>query len=517
MDSGDPTAAENPRRTWPPSKADLEYLYLDERLSAVRIASLYGMRSASAVTRRLKKEGIARPSPADTLRKATDELIDEWARRYQNGESLRQIASGTINPATLYWRLHRRGVQFRRPGEARKAARAKGDGAIFGEDESEIKRLYLDQRLNCRQIAGHYGLACKTEAAAAARVNRRLRELGVGLRQKGFLSRKHDGVAAEWARRYEEGESSVTIARGTTSSSVVMRYLDELGIRRRDGSQAHTKYRKTPFYGGEREMAYLLGFTRGDVHVRRHYRSLRLATGSTHSAQLDLFTSLFVAHGPIYIYPSVSKVAGFEWSVTATVDKSFEFLVLQKATDPCEIFGKELFLSYLAGLFDAEGSLWLAEDRRFSPYWSITNSDPRILDWVMLVLRRMNLHPRREPPNHQGVGRVCLWRRQEVTELLRVLPIRHPEKKAKARIVLDQRLRPEEKRERWCNLLGEIELDRNEMVRLAERELANKGRGAGSARGMMVCLRYLSNWKRFPLDESIWTQTLSWLREYVDD
>jgi hypothetical protein len=260
-----------------------------------------------------------------------------------------------------------------------------------------------------------------------------------------------------------------------------------------------------------------LGFTRGDVHVARRYGLLRLETASTHPTQLDLFTSLFAANGPICVCPTLSKVAGFEWTITAMVDTSFMFLALQKTSDPREVFGEESLLSYLAGLFDAEGSLWLVRDRKFSPYWSITNSDPRILDWVMFALKRLEFHPWREPSNLHGVGRVCLWRRREVTELLRILPIRHPEKKAKARIILHQKLNPEEKRERWYHLLGEIKQDRNEMIRLAERELANKGKGADSVFGMMVCLRYLSHWKKFPLDETIWVQTLNLLNEHVDD
>lgn len=174
-------------------------------------------------------------------------------------------------------------------------------------------------------------------------------------------------------------------------------------------------------------------------------------------------------------------------------------------------------MNYLAGLFDAEGCLWLQTGVGFSPFWGLFNSDTKMLDWVMNFLGELGFHPSRPSPRPDGVGRVQLQRPAEVAKLLRMMPIKHPEKKAKARLVLDQRLRPEEKRERWCDLLGEIERDRNEMVRLAERELANKGMGADSAYGTMVCLRYLSNWKRFPLDESIWVQTLSWLRQYVDD
>jgi len=392
----------------------------------------------------------------------------------------------------------------------------KRDNGIFGEDEDEMKQWYVEEGLSCFQIGKRYGLSGNGSTISRF-VRRRLRRMGVALRPRGSDLRKFDSLAGEWSRRYQAGESTVKIAKGVTTSTVVFRYLDELGIKHRNNSQNNTRYRKRPFDGTELDRAYMLGFTRGDVNVRRDYRLMKLSAGTTRGAQLDLFTSLFAPYGPVRVAPSVSRVAGFEWTSYASLDETFSFLLDQKLEDPSKIFEGDSLSGYLGGLFDAEGSLWLAADEWFHPFWSICNADHKMLDWVMRFLKGLGFHPKMSPPNSDGVARVVLQRRTEVVRLLQMLPIRHPEKKAKARLLLDQRLHAEEKRERWCDLLAEIEGDRNEMVRLSERELAGRGKGADSVRGMIVCLRYLSHRKKFPLDESIWLQTLNWLNEYVED
>jgi hypothetical protein len=500
---------------WPPSKEDLQRLYLDQRLSARKIARLYGIGGHSAIIYRLRKEGILPRAPAP-FHKLHEERVDAWVRRYQGGESLKQIAGYGIDPSTVSRYLRAHGVKLRTPGETSTTARLKRDMTILGEDGDEIKRLYIEEGLSCFEIARRYGLNGQRNTVRSM-ILRRLKRMGVELHPHGSELRKFDDLAIEWARRYQSGESTVEIARGITTSTVVFKYLDELGIRHRDNSQNNTKYRKTPFGGNEKDRAYMLGFTRGDVHVRRVYRLVRLDTGTTHAPQLDLFTSLFAPYGPILIYPDNTKLRGFGWSIHTSLDESFDFLHQQRLEDPFGIFSESALLSYLAGLFDAEGSLWLKSDRFFAAFWSITNSDPKVLDWVMCFLWQLGFHPKRSPPNPEGVARIVLQRKAEVIRLLQMLPIRHPEKKAKARLVLDQGMRPEEKREQWCDLLEEIERDRNEMLRLAERELAKIDKGADSVTGLMTCLRYLSHWKRFPLDESIWIQTLDWLREYVYD
>ena len=76
---------------WPPLADDLKRLYLVEKLSASRIASVYGLRYASAKTAEstilyhLKRHGISRRDPVAHLKKVTETMVDDWIDRYRKG------------------------------------------------------------------------------------------------------------------------------------------------------------------------------------------------------------------------------------------------------------------------------------------------------------------------------------------------------------------------------------------------------------------------------------------------
>lgn len=76
---------------WPPKKVDLERFYLVEKLSAARIAEVYGLKyknpkvAESTILYQLKRNGIKRRDRAEHIRKVTDAMVDDWVRRYQAG------------------------------------------------------------------------------------------------------------------------------------------------------------------------------------------------------------------------------------------------------------------------------------------------------------------------------------------------------------------------------------------------------------------------------------------------
>lgn len=500
------------RPAWPPSKEELARLYLGEKLTAKRISEIYGLPNLVRVYVLLKKHAIPTRNLGG-IPQFSPERAAEWARRYEAGESLEQIAGTEVSPFTVHRYLVRRGVKIRSLLESSKLRRDRRMAALFGDGGAEIRRLYLEERLSCPQIAGRLGLS---DPKASGTVRRALKSLGVPMFSVGYALRRYDAVAPQWVERYRSGESAYRIAKGVTSEGTVYRYLRESGVQIREASAAHTKYARSPFDGDEMERAYLLGFVRGDVHVCRHGTHLRCTTGSTHAAQLELFTSLFAPYGPVRTYAHYSRVCGFAWEILAEVDSTFDFLL--KKSEIAGISGLTAALSYLAGLFDAEGCLSLATNLEFAPHWSISNSDPRMRDWVTGFLTGMGLHPSPCSPRPDGVANVCISQPEEVVRLVRLLPIRHPEKKEKARLVIDTRMPAAEKRRRWFKVLDQIRSDRDESIREAERVLAAKGRGAtNSVLGLMICLRYLWGFKKFPLDGSIWAETLNWLGEYVED
>ncbi len=347
---------------WPPSKEDLHRLYVDERLSASKIAKVYGRKYASPKTAEstilyhLKKNGISRRDPAAHVRKVTETMVDGWVARYQKGESLKQIAGDDLTPVTVYNHLRKRGVELRD----------------------------------------------KVEAQISA------------------------------VRRFE----------------------------------------KTSFDGDATEKAYLLGFTRGDLAVSRHGRAIRVKTSSTHPGMIDLVLSLILPHGPARVYPQFSERTGYEWTVEGELDSTFEFLFTEKDIPPSLGAPREVLLAYLAGLFDSEGSVWLAEGRSFAPRVSFTNKDSSMLDWIEDALTVMGFHSWRSSPDKNHTQQTHLWRNREILVLLRMLPLRHPEKKAKARLLIQGERRRKDLSARWDGCLDEIERDRLQCIESAKVTVA---------------------------------------------
>jgi hypothetical protein len=135
------------RLVWPPTKEDLERLYLDQKLSAAKIAKAYCLKyknekvAESTVLYELKKSGIKRRDRADHVRKVTEAMVDEWVRRYGAGESLRQISGKALDPVTVFNHLRKRGVKLRDKIEAQIQAVTKYQKTSFlGAD---IERAYL--------------------------------------------------------------------------------------------------------------------------------------------------------------------------------------------------------------------------------------------------------------------------------------------------------------------------------------------------------------------------------------
>jgi hypothetical protein len=140
-------AAPEEKLEWPPTAEDLRRLYLDERLSAAKIAARYGLKYASpktaesTVLHHLKKHGISRRDKAELARKVTAEMEDAWVKRYEAGESLKQIAGNEFSPVTVFLHLRKRGVKLRDKVDALIKAVTKFRRAPFSGDNRE--RAYL--------------------------------------------------------------------------------------------------------------------------------------------------------------------------------------------------------------------------------------------------------------------------------------------------------------------------------------------------------------------------------------
>ena len=132
---------------WPPKEEDLERLYLIEKLSAAKIAKVYGLKykspkvAESVVLYHLKRNEIKRRDPAEHIRRVSEEMIDEWVRRYRAGDSLEETAGTTVNPVTVWNHLKKGGVVLRDKVEAQIKAVTKYEKKPFNGDG--VEKAYL--------------------------------------------------------------------------------------------------------------------------------------------------------------------------------------------------------------------------------------------------------------------------------------------------------------------------------------------------------------------------------------
>jgi len=362
---------------WPPTREDLERLYLVEHLSAAKIARIYELKyktpkvAESVILYQLKKNGIPRRDSADHVRKVTSQTVDEWVTRYQAGESLKQIAGDAVSPVTVWLHLRKRGVRLRDKVEA--------------------------------QI------------------------------------------------------------------------------------EAVSKYERRPFSEDRLERSYLMGLRYGDLHVVRHGRAIRVRVSTTHPAMAELFESLFAPYSYVHRYPRRANLTGYEWTLECDLGLSFEFLLEKPSLTELESSSNQEFIAFLAGFFDAEGSIYL--HRKFSstaPELQIRNKDVALLEWIQHKLRKLRVEskmdflkqdPSRFEPGTQGeIWGLRAWRFDSVTSFLRLVPLRHPERIAKAIIATSftpplSRFRNLGLIAQWDELLARIEDDRLRFIEQAHKAI----------------------------------------------
>ncbi len=212
---------------------------------------------------------------------------------------------------------------------------------------------------------------------------------------------------------------------------------------------------------------------------------VRVKTASTHPALLALLKSCFGKHGPSYVNARKSSISGFEWAFTFDLDASFSFLLGSPVAIPGFVKGK-LFLAYLAGFFDAEGSIFVNSNGWFE--LSMTNSDRELLSAIESRLRNLGIHSKivrtgsTALSSDSEVWQLRVWRRADVIRLLEELPLRHPEKVAKKRIVEQAYTRNgsnalSELLSDWEHLLDSIKQERDGFVREAQNASSRKKRG----------------------------------------
>ena len=358
------------------------------------------------------------------------------------------------------------------------------------------------ERLSAAKMAKAYGLKYKNAKVAESTILYQLKKNGIQRRDPADHVRKvTEEMVDDWSGRYWAGESLKQIAGKDVSPVTVFRHLRKCDIKLRDKVEAQiqavSKYERKPFQGDDIEKAYLIGLRYGDLNVVRHGRAIRARVSTTHPAMAELFENLFSPYAHISWYPRSAKLVRYEWTLECDLDGSFQFLLSKITPDELESLTKGEMVAFLAGLFDAEGSILLHDKRgRYNPEANFSGTDDKLLEYVRRAIGTLGLHCKRrwviQNADRQGVtgysreGRVILWRFRDVQELLQILPIKHWEKVAKARLVQEMEYRSTssknlEARRAWENLVGRIETGR-----LAFIDRAGKSLGPANTTGNSV-------------------------------
>lgn len=83
---------------------------------------------------------------------------------------------------------------------------------------------------------------------------------------------------------------------------------------------------------------------------------------------------------------------GCEWTYECDIDDSLQFLLAKLSRTELDTLSEEEALAFLAGVFDAEGSILLHKKWEwFNPEIVITNTDSQLIEFVEAILRSLGL------------------------------------------------------------------------------------------------------------------------------
>src|SRR3989338_10503268 len=175
-------------------------------------------------------------------------------------------------------------------------------------------------------------------------------------------------------------------------STTVYRHLEKYRIKRRDISECHIKYKKNRFSGNKLEMAYLIGFRLGDLHVRKAVNSpgcktVRVEAHTTKEVQINLIKNLFEK----YTHVHCKSISNKTIRALCFLDESFSFLLPKK--DEIESWianDKDLFFSFLAGYTDAEGHFGLHKNAK-AAIFVIQTQDKGIIHGINKCLTKFGI------------------------------------------------------------------------------------------------------------------------------
>ncbi|MDA4135834.1 MAG: LAGLIDADG family homing endonuclease [Thaumarchaeota archaeon] len=220
----------------------------------------------------------------------------------------------------------------------------------------------------------------------------------------------------------------------------------------KESAASRSKHKRTPFKGSPEDAAYMVGFKNGDLTAWQVSGTAVMVTSTTtHPAFARLFHDLFDKYGKVYEYPMYDGERGYKWKLGTRLDNSFQFL-LTNSEDALTGFAssESLFLSWLAGLLDADGHINIGIDRSYTrvrlDFGSINLSLLGSLKKVLLSLdysptgpyagQKAGFTTPRGITYNSDMWRLDIQGTADARRLLTNLPIRHLEKIQKKELAL---------------------------------------------------------------------------------
>ena len=212
--------------------------------------------------------------------------------------------------------------------------------------KENLRNLYYKQNLNTYDIA-------KVCNCCQATIWKRFREFKIKLHPKGnpISIPKHE-LEDLYVKKKLSGRKIAKIY--GCAYSTIDRKIRSYGFRIRNRAESHIIYPRKDFNGSSIDKAYIIGFSIGDLRVRKIWRgseTIHVDCGSTKEEQINLINKLFSSYGHVWI----SKPNKYrKRQIEVSLNLSFNFLLDKNIN---WIFNsKKYFAAFLAGFVDAEGS-----------------------------------------------------------------------------------------------------------------------------------------------------------------
>lgn len=218
--------------------------------------------------------------------------------------------------------------------------------------KEKLHDLYIKKKLSVSNTAKRLGIShCSTYY--------KLKKAGIKLRKKNLLKVNKEKLHNLYINKKLP---VLEIAKKLNSNrTTIFENLKKFNIPTKSLSEANTLYPKKKFEGNRELKAYMIGFRIGDLKVKAINKdsTIFISSNTTKEEQFNLIKKIYGKYGHFK-----SKKYGNIDHIYCNLDKSFNFLI--KKEDNIErwiLKDNKLFLAFLGGFIDAEGSFGVYQNR----------------------------------------------------------------------------------------------------------------------------------------------------------